>query len=66
MQDFVARHQLGEVDHLVDGDGTLWERFGVITQPAWVFIDDDGSVRRVQGSLDEDGLRAQLEELASR
>ena len=65
MQDFVARHQLNDVDHLVDDDGTLWERFGVITQPAWVFVDDDGSVRRVQGSLDEDGLRAQLEELAS-
>ena len=65
MQDFVERHELGGVDHLVDGDGTLWERFGVITQPAWVFIDDDGSVRRVQGSLDEEGLRSELEALAS-
>ena len=65
MADFVARHGLDGVPHLVDADGSLWARFEVVAQPAWVFVDDDGTARRVQGSLDEDGLRAELQALAS-
>ena len=65
MADFVARHGLEGIDHLVDGDGSLWARFEVLAQPAWVFVDDDGTTRRVQGSLDEDGLRAELQALAA-
>ena len=65
MADFVARHGLEGIDHLVDGDGSLWARFEVLAQPAWVFVDDDGTARRVQGSLDEDGLRAELQALAA-
>ena len=65
MADFVSRHRLEGIDHLVDEDGSLWSRFEVLVQPAWVFVDDDGTTRRVQGSLDEDGLRAELQALAS-
>ena len=65
MAGFVTRHGLDGIPHLVDGDGSLWARFEVLAQPAWVFVDDGGTVRRVQGSLDEDGLRSELRALAS-
>jgi peroxiredoxin len=64
MQSFVDRHGLDGFDHLVDGDGALWERFGITNQPAWVFVDDDGTARTVAGSLDEAGLREELQTLA--
>lgn len=63
MQEFVDRHGLEAFPHLVDDDGALWERFGIINQPAWVFVDDDGTTRTVQGSLSEDGLRSEIERL---
>lgn len=35
-----------DLAHLVLGavvnDGSLWARFGVAYQPAWVFVNDDG------------------------
>ena len=66
MQSFVDRHGLRGFDHLVDEDGSLWERFGIINQPAWVFVDDDGTARTVAGSLDGAGLREELRALAER
>ena len=39
MADFVARHGLEGIDHLVAGDGSLWARFEVLAQPAWVFVE---------------------------
>ena len=63
MQSFIDRHGLAEFPHLVDEDGALWERFGIISQPAWVFVDDDGTARTVSGSLSEDGLRSELDRL---
>ena len=65
MRAFVERHGLDGFDHLVDDDGALWERFGIVTQPAWVFVNDDGTVKTVVGILGEDGLRAEDGLLAS-
>lgn len=63
MRSFIDRHDLGGFDHLVDDDGALWARFGIVSQPAWVFVDDDGTSRKVQGSLGADGLRAEIARL---
>ena len=63
MRSFIDRHGLTGFDHLVDDDGALWARFGIVSQPAWVFVDDDGTSTTVQGSLGVDGLRAEIERL---
>jgi peroxiredoxin len=63
MRSFIDRHGLEGFDHLVDDDGTLWQRFGIVSQPAWVFVNDDGTARTLVGILGEDGLRAEIERL---
>jgi peroxiredoxin len=63
MSGFIDRHGLDGFDHLVDEDGTLWQRFGIARQPAWVFVNDDGTAKTVVGSLSADGLRAEIDRL---
>ncbi len=61
-QAFVDEHGLGEMLHVVDEDGSLWSQYGVSYQPAWVFIDEDGTVELVAGGLYDD-LDARLQAL---
>lgn len=42
--------------HLVDAEGVLWERFGVVSQPSSVLVDTDGLVTTSRGALGDDGL----------
>ena len=63
MAGFIERHELGALEHLVDEDGSLWQRFGIVSQPAWVFVAEDGTARTLAGSLSADGLRAELDRL---
>lgn len=62
---FVAEYGLEDMLHLVDDDGSLWARYGVSYQPAWVFIDDGGEVQQVAGGLYED-LDDRLQALVDR
>ncbi|SNS00875.1 TlpA family protein disulfide reductase [Blastococcus mobilis] len=52
MQDFVADTGTGCLVHLVDEDGELWSRFGIVSQPAFVFVDRSGGIQTFAGSLD--------------
>lgn len=63
MQAFVAETGTGGFTHLVDADGALWSRFGVVAQPTFVFVDRSGRTSTVTGSLDADGLRRALDKL---
>lgn len=65
MESFIERHGLADLTNLVDDDGSLWERFGVFSQPAWVFVNDDGTATGQVGLLGEDGLREQIDRLAT-
>lgn len=49
---------------LRDDDGTLFARFGVPAQPAWVFIGPDGTTERVLEELAPDEVRARLAALS--
>jgi hypothetical protein len=51
--------------HAVSEDGSLWARFGVPYQPAWVFVDDDGRSTVIQGAIPADELRRILDDLAA-
>jgi thiol-disulfide isomerase/thioredoxin len=64
MQDFVADTGTRGLVHVVDPDGAIWNRFGVVSQPAFVFVDRSGAARIFSGSLGPDALRTALDELA--
>lgn len=56
MREFVDDYHVGGFEHLVDVDGSLWQRFGVVQQPAYAFIDDSGSVKVVRGEIGPQGI----------
>lgn len=64
MQAFVERHGLS-FPNIVDPGGEVFARYGVPSQPAWVFIDADGGATRVQGSLDDQELVAYIDAIVN-
>lgn len=52
---FVAKHGLTFVN-LNDSDGTVFSRFGVPGQPAWAFVEQDGTAQVELGTLSETEL----------
>lgn len=61
-REFVEEHGLEDVVQAVDDDGSLWARFGINYQPAWVFVDEDGGAEVVAGGLYDD-LAARIQAL---
>jgi hypothetical protein len=62
MQAFVDTYGLG-FPQAVSEDGSLWDHFGVAYQPAWVFVDDDGTSVVVPSELPADQLASTLDDL---
>lgn len=60
---FVADTGVDTFPHAADIDGDVWEFFGIGSQPAFVFINDDGTFDTRLGSLGEDGLTERVEQL---
>lgn len=66
MQDFVTRHGLQDMVNIADVDGEVWQRYGVVAQPAWVFVDgDEDTAERVLGALPRADLEARLDALSN-
>lgn len=63
MQDFVAEHGLEDMTHVVDADGAVWASYGISYQPAWVFVDADGTTAVAAGALGYEGLFAGIDEV---
>lgn len=64
MADFVARHGLEDVRQIADESGDVWSRFGIIGQPAWVFIDGETGERQTMlGALGGARLQQLIGEL---
>jgi thiol-disulfide isomerase/thioredoxin len=53
MQEFVAKYPVKSFSHLADTDGAVWAKFGVTSQPAYAFIDANGDIDVVKGSVPE-------------
>jgi hypothetical protein len=62
MQEFVAKHQL-TFTNIKDNDGLVFAQFDVAYQPAWVFIQQDGTFETNLGAMDEVTLTAMLKKL---
>jgi thiol-disulfide isomerase/thioredoxin len=63
MKGFVSDTGTSGFTHVADVDGTLWARFGVAAQPAFVFVTRDGQSQEVSGSLAADQLRTAVNQL---
>ena len=67
MQEFVKRHNLG-FTNLNDADGSLWTRFNVPWQPAYLFVTSDGTssfVNNPTSAMSEQDLAARVSALAT-
>ena len=65
MRRFADETKIGFFPQVVDADGTVWETFGVTSQPAFAFVRPDGRVQVVPGSLPQADLEAKAEDLAA-
>lgn len=62
---FIDLEGVGGFNHVADVDGDIWGEFGIVSQPAWAFIDADGNVEQVLGRLGEEDLTERIESLLS-
>jgi len=51
---FVEDFGLDGFDHIADTNSEIWRAFGVNAQPAYVFINDDGTLARQIGAMEDD------------
>jgi len=65
MEAFVADLGVDAFPHTIDDDGSIWASFDVSTQPAFAFIDDDGTITVHNGRLGVDGLTERIDELTA-
>jgi thiol-disulfide isomerase/thioredoxin len=65
MDEFLEWTGTGGVTHIVDIDGSIWEGFRVALQPAFYFVNQDGTYRRAGSGLTTSDLIAEFESLAS-
>lgn len=63
MREFVATTETDGFTHLEDDDGSIWGRFGVISQPSFAFVGADGQVEVFGGALGPNELRLRTERL---
>ena len=63
MNNFVTDLNVDEFPHIVDEDGAVWSEFGIGSQPAFVFINDDGTITNHNGALGAEALAERLTEL---
>ena len=62
---FVEDHGVGGFRHVYDTDGSLWELFGVTGQPAFAYVDDDGTFTVQQGGIGKWDVLKNAQELAA-
>lgn len=63
MDGFVTDTGTGEIDHVVDSDGSIWSEFGVSSQPAFAFIDSNGDVEVLVGRQSQGTMTQRFEQL---
>ena len=64
VEEFLDYTGVGDARHVADEDGSLWEAFGVVLQPAFLFVNDDGTFERGGAGLTTADIVAQAERLA--
>jgi len=65
VDEFLDFTGVGDATHVMDTDGSLWEAFGVALQPAFLFVNDDGTFERAGAGVTTEDILEQAERLAS-
>jgi len=65
MAAFVEDHGVSDIVHISDEELIIWRELGITSQPAWAYVNDDGTVEVEQGALGEEGILAKMNELAA-
>jgi thiol-disulfide isomerase/thioredoxin len=65
MRKFVEDTGTGSLTHVADLGGDIWSAFGAYGQPAFAFIDDDGTVEVFIGGMGGKALAERITELIS-
>lgn len=65
MRQFVSETGTDGFQHVSDVDGSLWQQFGVVSQPSFVFVDSSGQTELVSSGLSADDLRAMTRSLVT-
>ncbi len=63
MNRFIDGRGVEAFEHVYDETGDIWQTFGVISQPTFVFITADGETEVVFGGQGESSLRERLDGL---
>ncbi|WP_297081426.1 redoxin family protein [uncultured Demequina sp.] len=65
VEEFMDFTGVGDATHVMDTDGSLWEGFGVALQPAFLFVNDDGTFERAGAGVTTEDILEQAERLAA-
>ena len=65
MQAFVNDLGVDGFPQVNDEDGSIWRSFGITSQPAFAFIDDDGTIEIHRGAMSEAALTERAAALAA-
>ena len=64
-KDWGTSRQVDAFDHITDPDGEVWREYGITGQPAFIFLNDDGTELGRTGALGLDGLTERVNELVA-
>ena len=62
-RDFVEGRGVDAFLHLYDENVEIWRGFGIMDQPAWVLINQDGQTQVIVSTLGVDGITEIVEAL---
>ena len=62
-QDWITSREVDGFEHIADPDVEVWREFRITTQPAFAFINDDGTVESRLGAMGLESLTARVNEL---
>ena len=66
MAAFIEERDVGHFPHIRDDSGAIWSAFGVTSQPAFAFINDDGATETIVSPLGEETLTDRANALIAR
>lgn len=62
-QEWITSREVDGFEHIADPNIAVWREFGITSQPAFVFINDDGTSESRIGAMGLEGLTSRIVEL---
>lgn len=66
IQGFVERFGVSEFPHAIDDNADIWASFGVTSQPAFAFINQDRTITTNIGAMGVGSLTTAVEDLLAK